>query len=104
MSVYRESRECPKCETMTVFTNPQDFSKWSDRNGCPACSKETDPDDQEPGDQLVVGGIQVSVNGVPVRVLRWETVLTHSVGPGGVPAAFDSGRRVVEIELPGEIG
>lgn len=99
----KEKRKCPQCEATTIFTNPDDWEKWRDTFGCPACVKANGSKDEADDDEPALGGIQVSVNGVPVQVRRWETVLTHSVGPGGVPVAFDSGRRIIEVVLPGEL-
>lgn len=99
--MFRQMRKCPRCEATTIFTDPDEWAKWDGVNGCPACAKAAEVQGEASGDPLP-GGIQVSVNGVPVQVLRWETVLTQSVGPGGVPVAFDSGRRIIEVVLPGD--
>lgn len=97
---FKERRECPRCEAVTVFTDPKDLEKWKDVHGCPACMKHASAEPEEEDSEPMSGGIQMSLNGVPVKILRWETVLTHVIGPGGVPVAFDTGRRLVEIELP----
>jgi len=95
--LYRESAECKRCGSTTVYTNEVEFNLWRDRPGCPACYKAKQVD--EFGDETELDREApiafepiVTVNGVEVRVLRWE-VLTDDEGR-------DTGRRLIGIELP----
>lgn len=94
---YRETVQCKRCQTTTVFTDPDERAVWSTRAGCPACYKqlqEADEDDAPALDREAPVGFEprVTVNGVEVRVLSWE-VITDAEGN-------DTGRRVIGVELP----
>lgn len=91
---YRESVQCKRCGTTTVYTNEVEFNLWRDRPGCPACFKPRPEEEAPEVDREAPIGFEpiVTVNGVEVRVLRWE-VVTDDQGR-------DTGRRLIGIELP----
>lgn len=105
---FRKMRLCPNCETMGTYTNEEEWSRWKDARNCPACSskmpegkEEPEPENAEAGGDPLEYGLQVSINGKPVKVLRYEPVLVDVSGETHVPHLMaDTGRRIIEVELP----
>lgn len=95
---FRQSVECPRCGTTTIYTNEVERALWGDRRGCPACfnprQDEGVEDDAPEIEREAPIGFEprVAVNGIEVRVLSWEVVTD---GDGN-----DTGRRLIGIELP----
>jgi len=67
----------------------------------PEGKEEPEPENAEAGGDALEDGVQGSIKGNPVKVLRYEPVLADGSGETHVPHLMaDTGRRIIDVELP----